>query len=79
MISKVSFDTCRCRVVFPGTQYMRDRRITEISVIVHGLRNIKTSLYKRPSPAERESRIVGLCKCLFDVMRNSKWHSTSVG
>ena len=61
-------DTCRYRVVFPGTHHMRDRRIAEMSVVVLGQPKIKTILCKRPSPAERELRIVGLCKCLFDVI-----------
>ena len=52
-VSKRSFDTCQCRVVFPGTHHMRDRRITEMSVIVLGQPKNKTILCKRPSPAER--------------------------
>ena len=50
-VRKRSFDTCR--VVFAGTHHMRDRRITDMSVIVLGKRKIKTILCKRPSPAER--------------------------
>ena len=46
---------------------MRDRRIT-VSVIVLGQPKIKTILCKRPSLTEGEFRIVGLCKCLFDVI-----------
>ena len=67
-VRKRSFDTCRCRVVFPGTHHMRYRRITEMSVIVHALPNIKTILYKRPSPTERKFRKVGLCTFLSDVI-----------
>ena len=69
-VRKRSFDTCR--VVFPGTHHMRDRRITDMSVIVLGKRKIKTILCKRPSPAEREFRMVGLCTFLFDVICNTK-------
>ena len=36
---------------------MRNRRITEISGIVHVLHKIKTILDKRPSPAEKEFRM----------------------
>ena len=64
-VSKRSFDRGPCRVVFPGTHHMRDRRTTEMPVIVLGQRKIKTILCKRPSPAEREFRTVGLCTCLF--------------
>ena len=60
-VRKRSFDTCLCRVVFPGTSHMRDRRTTDNSVIVHGLAKIMTTLFKRPSPAEKEFRMVGLC------------------
>ena len=67
-VGRRRFDTGPCRVVFAGTHHMRDRRITEMSVIVLGQRKIKTILCKRPSPAERKFRIVGLCKCLFDVI-----------
>ena len=47
---------------------MRDGRITEMPVIVLGQRKIKTILCKRPPLTEGEFRIVGLCKCLFDVI-----------
>ena len=47
---------------------MRDRRITEMSVIVPGQPKIKTILYKRPSPTERKFRKVFLCTFLFDVI-----------
>ena len=47
---------------------MRDRRITEMLLIVQGLPKIKTIMNKRQSPADREFRILGLCKCLFDVI-----------
>ena len=67
-VGRRSFDTGPCRVEFPGTLHMRVRRITEMSVIVHGLPKVKTNLCKRPSHPERKFRIVGLCKCLFDVI-----------
>ena len=35
-VSKRSFDTGPCRVVVAGTHHMRDRRITEMSVVVLG-------------------------------------------
>ena len=66
-VGRRSFDTGPCRVVFPGTHHVRNRRITEMSVIVLGQRKVKTNLCKRPSHPERKFRIVGLCKCLFDV------------
>ena len=59
-----------------GTHHMRDRRITEMSVIVLGQTKIKTILCKRPSPAEREFRIVGVVKMFFQYRSNRKWHST---
>ena len=55
---------------------MRDRRITEMSLIVQVLPKIKTILNKRPSPADREFRILGLCTGLFDVICNTKWRQT---
>ena len=65
-VSKRSFDTGPCRVELPGTSHMRSRRVTEISVVVRGPPKIKTILNTRPTPAEREFRILGLCKCVFD-------------
>ena len=67
-VGRRSIDTGPCRVEFPVTLHMRDRRIAEMSVIVHGQRKIKTILCKRPSPTERKFWKVGLCKCLFDVI-----------
>ena len=42
------------------------------SGIVHGLPKIKTILDKRPSPAEREFRILGL----FAVICDTIWRQT---
>ena len=75
-IRKRSFDTCRCRVEVPGRSHMRDRRITEISVIVHGLPKIETILHKRLSPAKWEFRTLGLCTCVFDVICNTNYRHT---
>ena len=65
-VSKRSFDTGPCPVEIPRTSHMRSRRVTEISVVVRGLPKIKKILNKRPTPAEMEFRILGLCKCVFD-------------
>ena len=53
--------------------HIRDRRITEMLLIVQGLPKIKTIMNKRQSPADREFRILGLCTCLFDVICCTKW------
>ena len=47
-----------------------------MSLIVQVLLKIKTILNKRPSPAEGEFTILGLCTCLFDVICNTKWRQT---
>ena len=67
-VSKRSFDTGPCLVEIPRTSHKRNRRITEMSLIVQVLPKIKTILYKRQSPAETEFRILGLCKCVFAVI-----------
>ena len=56
-VSKRSFDTGPCLVEIPRTSHTRNRRITKISGVVHGLQKIKTILDKRPSPAEKEFRM----------------------
>ena len=55
---------------------MRDRRITEILIIAHGLPKIETILHKRPSPAEREFRTLGLCTYVFGVICNTNYRHT---